>query len=159
MESAPTEKEKINENEILKKEIEILKTEVKYLKENCIYKIKIDDLKPKDLCFSGPGKILDEYIRIEEGGIQYGPYRHYEQGKYLIIYHGDSLLNAELDVIDNGLNETNIPFTIINKSQKKISYEIIVPFELKSGIEFRAFNKSSSTIILVKNIEVFKYNI
>ena len=158
MESAPTEKEKINENELLKKEIEILKNEIEYLKQNCIYKIKIDDLKPKDLCLSEPGKILDEYIRIEKDGIQFGPYRHYEQGKYLIIYHGDSLLNAKLDVIDNGLKEANIPFTIINKSQNKISYEIIIPSELKSGIEFRAFNESP-TIILVKNIEVFKYNI
>ena len=85
MESAPTQKEKINENELLKKEIEILKNEIKYLKENCIYKIKIDDLKPKDLCFSGPGKILDEYIRIEKGGFQYGPYRHYEQGNIQCI--------------------------------------------------------------------------
>ena len=73
MESAPTEKEKINENELLKKEIEILKNEIEYLKQNCIYKIKIDDLKPKDLCLSEPGKILDEYIRIEKDGIQFGP--------------------------------------------------------------------------------------
>ena len=154
MDSAPIEGGKIN---LLIKEIETLKNEIKYLKENCIYKIKIDNLKPKDLLLSEPGKILDEYIRIEKGGIQFGPYRHYEQGKYLIIYHGDSLLNAELDVIDNGL-ETKIPFIIISKSQTKIAYEIIIPSDLKSGIEFRAFN-NSPTVILIKNIEVFKYNI
>ena len=154
MDQAPIEGGKIN---LLIKEIETLKNEIKYLKENCIYKIKIDNLKPKDLLLSEPGKILDEYIRIEKGGIQFGPYRHYEQGKYLIIYHGDSLLNAELDVIDNGL-ETKIPFIIISKSQTKIAYEIIIPSDLKSGIEFRAFN-NSPTVILIKNIEVFKYNI
>ena len=154
MDSAPIEGGKIN---LLIEEIETLKNEIKYLKENCIYKIKIDNLKPKDLLLSEPGKILDEYIRIEKGGIQFGPYRHYEQGKYLIIYHGDSLLNAELDVIDNGL-ETKIPFIIISKSQTKIAYEIIIPSDLKSGIEFRAFN-NSPTVILIKNIEVFKYNI
>ena len=154
MDSAPMEGGKIN---LLIKEIETLKSEIKYLKENCIYKIKIDNLKPKDLLLSEPGKILDEYIRIEKGGIQFGPYRHYEQGKYLIIYHGDSLLNAELDVIDNGL-ESKIPFIIISKSQTKIAYEIIIPSDLKSGIEFRAFN-NSPTVILIKNIEVFKYNI
>ena len=154
MDSAPIEGGKIN---LLIKEIETLKSEIKYLKENCIYKIKIDNLKPKDLLLSEPGKILDEYIRIEKGGVQFGPYRHYEQGKYLIIYHGDSLLNAELDVIDNGL-ETKIPFIIISKSQTKIAYEIIIPSDLKSGIEFRAFN-NSPTVILIKNIEVFKYNI
>ena len=154
MDSAPIEGGKIN---LLIKEIETLKSEIKYLKENCIYKIKIDNLKPKDLFLGGHGKILDEYIRIEKGGIQFGPYRHYEQGKYLIIYHGDSLLNAELDVIDNGL-ETKIPFIIISKSQTKIAYEIIIPSDLKSGIEFRAFN-NSPTVILIKNIEVFKYNI
>ena len=154
MDSAPIEGGKIN---LLIKEIETLKNEIKYLKENCIYKIKIDNLKPKDLLLSEPGKILDEYIRIEKGGIQFGPYRHYEQGKYLIIYHGDSLLNAELDVIDNGL-ESKIPFIIISKSQTKIAYEIIIPSDLKSGIEFRAFN-NSPTVILIKNIEVFKYNI
>ena len=147
MDSAPMEGGKIN---LLIKEIETLKSEIKYLKENCIYKIKIDNLKPKDLLLSEPGKILDEYIRIEKGGIQFGPYRHYEQGKYLIIYHGDSLLNAELDVIDNGL-ETKIPFIIISKSQTKIAYEIIIPSDLKSGIEFRAFN-NSPTVILIKNI-------
>ena len=154
MDSAPIEGGKIN---LLIKEIETLKSEIKYLKENCIYKIKIDNLRPKDLLLSEPGKILDEYIRIEKGGIQFGPYRHYEQGKYLIIYHGDSLLNAELDVIDNGL-ESKIPFIIISKSQTKIAYEIIIPSDLKSGIEFRAFN-NSPTVILIKNIEVFKYNI
>ena len=154
MDSAPIEGGKIN---LLIKEIETLKSEIKYLKENCIYKIKIDNLKPKDLLLSEPGKILDEYIRIEKGGIQFGPYRHYEQGKYLIIYHGDSLLNAELDVIDNGL-ESKIPFIIISKSQTKIAYEIIIPSDLKSGIEFRAFN-NSPTVILIKNIQVFKYNI
>ena len=154
MDSAPIEGGKIN---LLIKEIETLKSEIKYLKENCIYKIKIDNLKPKDLLLSEPGKILDEYIRIEKGGIQFGPYRHYEQGKYLIIYHGDSLLNAELDVIDNGL-ESKIPFIIISKSQTKIAYEIIIPSDLKSGIEFRAFN-NSPTVILIKNKEVFKYNI
>ena len=154
MDQATIEGGKIN---LLIKEIETLKSEIKYLKENCIYKIKIDNLKPKDLLLSEPGKILDEYIRFEKGGIQFGPYRHYEQGKYLIIYHGDSLLNAELDVIDNGL-ETKIPFIIISKSQTKIAYEIIIPSDLKSGIEFRAFN-NSPTVILIKNIEVFKYNI
>ena len=82
MDSAPIEGGKIN---LLIKEIETLKSEIKYLKENCIYKIKIDNLKPKDLLLSEPGKILDEYIRIEKGGVQFGPYRHYEQGKYLII--------------------------------------------------------------------------
>ena len=147
MDSASIEGGKIN---LLIKEIETLKSEIKYLKENCIYKIKIDNLKPKDLLLSEPGKILDEYIRIEKGGVQFGPYRHYEQGKYLIIYHGDSLLNAELDVIDNGL-ETKIPFIIISKSQTKIAYEIIIPSDLKSGIEFRAFN-NSPTVILIKNI-------
>ena len=154
MDPAHIEGGKIN---LLIKEIETLKSEIKYLKENCIYKIKIDNLKPKDLLLSEPGKILDEYIRIEKGGVQFGPYRHYEQGKYLIIYHGDSLLNAELDVIDNGL-ESKIPFIIISKSQTKIAYEIIIPSDLKSGIEFRAFN-NSRTVILIKNIEVFKYNI
>ena len=154
MDPAHIEGGKIN---LLIKEIETLKSEIKYLKENCIYKIKIDNLKPKDLLLSEPGKILDEYIRIEKGGVQFGPYRHYEQGKYLIIYHGDSLLNAELDVIDNGL-ENKIPFIIISKSQTKIAYEIIIPSDLKSGIEFRAFN-NSRTVILIKNIEVFKYNI
>ena len=68
MDSASIEGGKIN---LLIKEIETLKSEIKYLKENCIYKIKIDNLKPKDLLLSEPGKILDEYIRIEKGGIQF----------------------------------------------------------------------------------------
>ena len=136
----------------------IFKTKIdEYLKENCIFKIKVDDLKPQDLSLFGKGKITDGYIRIEKDGIQFGPYKFYEQGKYLIIYHGDGLLNAEFDVIDNGFKEP-IPFTIISKTQNKIAFEIIIPSDLKSGIEFRAFNKKD-TFVLVKNIEVYKYSI
>ena len=156
MELTPSRNQIKNENELLKKEIELLKSEIKLLKENCIYKIKIDDLKPKDLCTS-KGEILDDYIRVEEDGWQFGPYRHYDQGKYLIVYHGEGLLNGELDVIDNQF-KSPFPITIINKTQKKISYEVIIPSDLKSGIEFRIHNKQP-TLILIKNIEVFKYNI
>ena len=91
-----------NEIELLKNEIELLKNEIKLLKENCIYKIKIDTLLPKDLLFK-KGNSTDEYISIEKGGIQYGPYLHYEQGKYLIIYNGENLINAKFDVYDHGL--------------------------------------------------------
>ena len=66
MDSAPIQKPTIDisENELLKKEIEDLKTEIKILKENCIYKIKIDTLTPKDL-FINDGKKFDEYINVE----------------------------------------------------------------------------------------------
>ena len=157
MDSAPINRNSLNEIELLKKEIELLKNEIKLIKQNCIYKIKIDTLKPKDLRCT-IGKCLDDYISIEKDGLQYGPYKSYEQGKYLIVYNGDSLLNAYFDVIDNGI-EDKISITFISKTQTKVVYEIIIPGNLKSGIEFRAFNKNPHTIISVKSIEVFKYNI
>ena len=144
------------ENELLKNEIEILKNEIKLLKENCIYKIKIDSLLPKDLSVK-KGNSTDEFITIDEGGIQYGPYLHYEQGKYLIIYNGENLLNAEFDVFDNRLQKV-FPITIINESQTKVIYEVIISGNLKDGIEFRAQN-NENTLILIKSIEVYKYNI
>ena len=144
------------ENESLKNEIELLKNEIKLLKENCIYKIKIDTLLPKDLLFK-KGNSTDEYISIEKGGIQYGPYLHYEQGKYLIIYNGENLLNAKFDVHDHGL-KVDFPFTIINESQIKVIYEVIINKNLKTGIEFRAQN-NTNTFIFIKSIEVYKYNI
>ena len=95
--------ELLKKNESLKKENESLRKEIKLLKEKNSYnKIKIDTLLPKDLLFK-KGNSTDEYISIEKGGIQYGPYFHYEQGKYLIIYNGENLLNAKFDVFDNGL--------------------------------------------------------
>ena len=157
MDSAPKKTNTLNETELLKHEIELLKNEIKLIKENCIYKIKIDILKPKDLNLYGNGKYQDDYIRIDKGGFQSGPFRCYEQGKYLIIYNGDCLLNADFDVIDNGIKD-KIPITFISKTQTKVIYEVIIPGNLKSGIEFRAFN-NNPTSISVKSIEVYKYNI
>ncbi len=91
------------ENELLKNEIELLKNEITFLKENCIYTIKIDTLLPKDLSVK-KGNSTDEFITIDEGGIQYGPYLYYEQGKYLIIYNGENLLNAKFDIHDMDYN-------------------------------------------------------
>ena len=144
------------ENELLKNEIKLLKNAIKLLKENSIYKIKIDTLLPKDLSVK-KGNSTDEFITIDEGGIQYGPYLHYEQGKYLIIYNGENLLNAKFDVFDNGLQKF-FPITIINKSQTKVIYEVIISRNLKAGIEFWAQN-NQNTLILIKSIEVYKYNI
>lgn len=83
----------------------------------------------KNFTVKSNGKHLDEYIRLEKSGI-----RFYEKGKYLIIYIGDVLLNTDFDVYD--LNNNNpssflkIPITIINKSQSKITYEVIIPKNL-----------------------------
>ena len=54
------------ENELLKNEIELLKNEIKLLKENCIYKIKIGSLLPKNLSVK-KGNSTDELITNEEG--------------------------------------------------------------------------------------------
>ena len=145
------------ENESLKKENESLKKENESLKEkNSNDKIKIDTLLPGDLYFK-KGNSTDEYISIETGGIQYGPYLYYEEGKYLIIYNGENLLNAEFDVFDNGQTKY-FPLTYINKSETKVIYEVFIPKNLIDGIEFRAKN-NSNTFIFIKNIEVYKYNV
>ena len=57
--------------------------------------------------------MYDEYIRVEKNGIQYGPYKHYEQGKYLIEYYGENLMNAKYDSIDHGIEKPNLPLTFI----------------------------------------------
>ena len=148
---------KDKEIELLKNEIKSLKEEVKLLKDNCIYKIKIADLLPKDLFVTNEGdsKIKEDCVLIGKGGWQYGPYRFYEQGKYLINYIGEGLLNGEFDSIDG---EVKFPITIIYKSQLKVTYEIIIPTEVKIGIEFR-FHHTGTAFAYVKKIEVYKYNI
>ena len=117
-----------------------------------------DNLKPKHLNLCGGGKITDEFIRIEKNGNQYGPYKNYPKGKYLIIYYGENLLYASFDIIENGIKEPFIPFNILYKSNNEFIYNIIIPDELKSGIEFRAHNNKNPCFIIVKNIEVYKYN-
>ena len=152
-----TYNDKDKEIELLKNEIELLKEEIKSLKENCIYKIKIVDLLPKDLFVSkeNESKITDDFILIGKNCWQFGPYRFYEQGKYLIIYHGEGLLNGELDTI---AGELKFPITIISKTQLKVVYEVNISSELKSGIEFR-FHHTGQTFAFVKKIEIYKYNI
>ena len=117
-----------------------------------------DNLKPKHLHLYGGGKITDEFIRLEKNGTQYGPYKNYPKGKYLIIYYGENLLYASFDIIENGIKEPFIPFNILYKSNNEFIYNIIIPDELKSGIEFRAHNNKNPCFIIVKNIEVYKYN-
>ena len=145
------------ENESLKKENELLRKEIKLLKEkNSDCKIKIDTLLPGDLLFK-KGNSTDEYIIIEKGGIQYGPYFNYEQGKYLIIYNGENLLNAKFDVFDNWL-QLFFVFKMKNKSETKVIYEVFISKNLSEGIEFRAHN-NTNTFIFIKSIEVYKYNV
>ena len=98
----------------------------------------------------------NEWYLLKPGEIQYGPYRKYEQGKYLIIYYGNGLLKADFDVIDNHYND-GFNIKIINKSDNKIYYEVEINKELFSGVEFRAFN-NKDTLIIIKYIDVFKYN-
>ena len=120
----------------------------------------IESLNPKinlSLDTNSSKIVNDEYMVLKKGDIQYGPYKHYEKGKYLIIYWGEGLLDAELDVIENTIQEP-ISFKILNKSTNIISYEVIISIDLKSGIEFRAFNKKD-TFILIKKIDVYKYKI
>ena len=116
-----------------------------------------DNLRPNKqikLWQNENGKADDEYILLEPKGIQYGPYIHYELGKYLIIYYGEGLLNGDFDAVDSKMN---FPLKIINKSQNKISYEINISQKGSNGVEFRVFNNKKS-FVLIKNIEVYKYN-
>ena len=106
--------------------------------------------------YNGLGIINDEYIILSNGGIQYGPYYKYELGKYLVIYNGENLLKAEFDVIDNHYKD-KFKFKIINKSEKKVYYEVEINLELFSGIEFRALN-NTNTSILIQHIDVYKFN-
>ena len=149
--------DKDKEIELLKNEIISLKEEIKLLKENCIYKIKIVDLLPNDLFVTkkNESKITNDYILIGKDGWQYGPYRFYEQGKYLIIYHGEGLLNGEFDTI---AGELKFPITIISKTQLKVVYEVNISSEINSGIEFR-FHHTGQTFAFIKKIEIYKYNI
>lgn len=115
-----------------------------------------DTLKHKDSS-AHEGDIKDDIILLKKDGIQYGPYKHYPKGKYLIAFFVENLLNADFDTIDNGIKVPTLPFKIIYKSNNQLSYETVVPEELKSGIEFRAFNRKDC-LIRVSKIEVYMIN-
>ena len=118
----------------------------------------IERLKPqKDLSLSGGNTLNDEFILLNCGNIQYGPYRKYEQGKYLIIYHGQNLIEAEFDVIDNGYKDKFNPEKI-NRAENKIFYDVEINKQLISGIEFRCFNNKKNSLIVVKYIDIYKFN-
>ena len=92
----------------------------------------------------------------QKDAVQFGPYRFYDQGKYLIIYYGEKLLNADFDVIDNHYKD-KFEFKIINKSEDKIYYETEIKMKLVSGIEFRSFG-IKDPFVLIKYIDVFRFN-
>ena len=115
-----------------------------------------DSLKNKDLLVN-EGDIKDEIILLKKNGVQFGPYKHYPKGKYLIVYYGENLFNADFDIIDNGIKVPNLPLKIVYKSNNQLSYETFIPDELKSGIEFRAFNRKDC-LIRVSKIEVYMIN-
>ena len=116
-----------------------------------------NDLKPKQFkkfVHDNHSPLNDEYILILKDGVQYGPYIHYELGKYLIIYNGDGLLNGDYDCVDTNYT---FPIKILEKSQSKIIYQVDISQKSTSGVEFRVFNKKND-FVLIKSIEVFKYN-
>lgn len=80
-----------------------------------IYYSKYDTLKPKDLKVT-EGEVNYRYIKLLQKGIQFGPYKFYEGGKYLVVYHGDKLDNLTyFDVFDNKLSPPEIPSKLIKK--------------------------------------------
>ena len=89
-----------------------------------------DDFKPeqfKKFVHNNHYPLNDEYILILKDGVQYGPYIHYELGKYLIIYNGDGLLNGDYDCVDTNYT---FPIKILEKSQSKIIYQVDISQKL-----------------------------
>ena len=121
--------------------------------------INIDTLWPKDLLTIN-GNTTGEYIEIKSEGIQYGPYKHYLPGDYLIVYKGKNLDNGNFDVFDlnNSINKY-ISIRIREKKNEIVKYEVTIPDNLKSGIEFRVNNKFSSNSIYIEKIKVYKKKI
>ena len=121
-------KDYINENEFPKK-IETLKT---------------DDLKVSD------GEKDKYFIKIKKNGIQYGPYRMYKPGKYLVIYKGLNLHKGNFDAYDNKMSNPLIPINKIKKEEMKVIYIVDIPPSLASGIEFRLRNNDNDDIFVTK---------
>ena len=118
------------------------------------FPIKIETLKPDDLKVSDGEK--DKYfIRIKKNGIQYGPYRMYKSGKYLVIYEGLNLHKGSFDAYDNYISTPLIPINKIKKEEMKAIYIVDIPSSLVSGIEFRLRNNDNDDIFVTK-ISVFE---
>ena len=113
------------------------------------FPIKIETLKPDDLkVYNGEN---DKYfIRIKKNGIQYGPYRMYKSGKYLVIYNGFNLLKGIFDAYDDTMSNPLIPINKLKKEEMKAIYIVDIPPSLVSGIEFRLTNNDNDDIFVTK---------
>ena len=119
-----------------------------YINEN-EFPRKIETLKPDDLKVNDGEK--DKYfIKVKKNGIQYGPYRMYKSGKYLIIYKGLNLHKGNFDAYDNKRSSPQIPINKIKKEETKAKYIIDIPPSLVSGIEFRLSNNDNDDIFVTK---------
>lgn len=63
---------------------------------------------------------------MKTNGAQFGPYRKYESGNYLIIYNGDNLDKGVYKVYDNKI-EQSISITILKKVNNKVIIEVYIP--------------------------------
>jgi len=117
------------------------------------FAIKIETLRSKDLYVLNGQK--ENCIKLKKDGLQYGPYRMYKPGKYLIIYIGSNLKNGKFDVYDYKLSTPSISLNIIKKEENKVIYRVDIPEDLVAGIEFRVKNIEDKDISVTK-IDVYE---
>ena len=112
------------------------------------FAIKIETLKSKDLrVLNGQN---ENCIKLKKDGLQYGPYRMYKPGKYLIIYNGSNLKNGNFDVYDYKRLFPSISLNIIKKEENKVIYRVDITEDLVAGIEFRVKILKIKTFLLQK---------
>ena len=144
--------EEINKRTMKEEINKIFNDYFKCISEN-EFAIKIETLKSKDLSVLNGEK--EDYIKLKKDGLQYGPYRMYKPGKYLIIYIGSNLKNGKFDVYDYKLSTPSISLNIIKKEENKVIYRVDIPEHLVAGIEFRVKNTEDKDISITK-IDVYE---
>lgn len=89
--------------------------------------------------------ILDNNcIIIKPGGMQYGPYKYLDKGKYTVTIQGDNLDQLSYDVVYN-IGKDSPSITEIKKNKNEIIYTFQLSKYVKT-IEFRNFNNSKENI-------------
>ena len=88
----------------------------------------------------------ERQLKIQSSGIVYGPGWEIEQGKYKVVYEGNSLDNVTYD-IHSEKNQGGITYSEKKRNDGKIEVELNVN-GVVSDVEFRVFNESGQEVVL-----------
>lgn len=103
--------------------------------------------KASSLRYSSDIEQDGEYLAVQNGGIQFGPFDRMKEGEYTVIFHGRNLEEVDSDIYSAALDSDGkqIAFNIVEQNDKKIILTCKIEEQIEDA-EYRIINNKEEKI-------------